>query len=198
MVCCWQPFLHPVSSVNVMHSLLTIARSCSLICFILIFFSPSVTPSKCPQQNHPNSCLWPSCLSSHFDKKISCSCYISSFCLLPPPSSLEKMGCMKGKQVLGRAMTLVDKYTRLLTNLYSCVSIIETQVYYLEKVLVSLTCMMVYDIWCFCTMQVRTILRSAWPTQPSSLKRNIYVQNLRCKHKITDDDHNIISKALTL
>ena len=38
---------------------------------------------ECPQQNHPNSCLWPSCLSSHFDRKISCSCYISSFCLLP-------------------------------------------------------------------------------------------------------------------
>ena len=43
---------------------------------------------ECPQQNHPNSCLWPSCLSSHFGRKISCSCYISPFCLLPPPSSL--------------------------------------------------------------------------------------------------------------
>ena len=43
---------------------------------------------ECPQQNHPNSCLWPSCLSSNFDRKISCSCYISSFCLLPPPSLL--------------------------------------------------------------------------------------------------------------
>ena len=104
-----------------------------------------VTPSKCPQQNHPNSCLWPSCLSSNFDRKISCSCYISSSCLLPPPS-------------------LVDKYTRLLTNLYSCVSIIiETQVYYVEKVLVSLTCMMVYDICCFCAMQVRTILALLGP-----------------------------------
>ena len=42
---------------------------------------------------------------------------------------------MKNKQVLGRAMTLVDKYTRVLTNLYSCVSsIIETHVYYVEQV----------------------------------------------------------------
>ena len=49
------------------------------------------------------------------------------------------MGCMKGKQVLGRAMTLVDKYTRVLTDLYSCVSsIIETQVYYVEKVSISI------------------------------------------------------------
>ena len=125
--------------------------------------------------------------------------FVEVCCLLPPPSSLEKIGCMKGKQVLGRAMTLVDKYTRLLTNFYSCVfTIIETQVYYLEKVLVSLTCMMVYDIWCFCANASKDQLSSTWPTQPSSLKRNIYVQNLRCKHKITDDDHNIISKAWTL
>ena len=42
---------------------------------------------------------------------------------------------MKGKQMLGRAMTLVDKYTRVFTNLYSCVSsIIETHVYYVEQV----------------------------------------------------------------
>ena len=42
---------------------------------------------------------------------------------------------MKGNQMLGRAMTLVDKYTRVLTNLYRCVSsIIETHVYYVEQV----------------------------------------------------------------
>ena len=74
------------------------------------------------------------------------------------------MGCMEGNEVLGRAMTMVNKYTRLLTNLYSCVSIIiETLVYYVEKVLVSLTCMMVYDICCFWVMQVRTILALLGP-----------------------------------
>ena len=59
---------------------------------------------------------------------------------------------------MGKAMTMVDMYTWVLTNLCSWVSIItQIQFYKVEKVLISvlldystpLSCMMVSDIWCF-------------------------------------------------
>ena len=58
---------------------------------------------------------------------------------------------------MGKAMTMVDMYTWVLTNLCSWGSIItQIQFYKVEKVLISvlldsspLSCMMVSDIWCF-------------------------------------------------
>ena len=140
-------------------------------------WSASSSSSSLPQSLHQNvlskTILTPACgLAASpvtFDRKIS---YISSFCLLPPPSSLEKMGCMKGKQVLGRAMTLVDKYTRVLTNLYKCVSSIIERFYLSPTWLILLPLDLPDGVW----HASKDHLSSACPTQPSSLKWNIYVQ----------------------
>ena len=126
-MCCWEPFLHPESSARDVGSYLWMWCTASSPLPGVVPWSASSSSSSLPQSLHQNvlskTILTPACgLAASpvtFDRKIS---YISSFRLLPPPSSLEKMGCMEGKQVLGRAMTLVDKYTRVLTNLYKCVS----------------------------------------------------------------------------
>ena len=146
-------------SVSVMHSLLTMAGNQSFITFILNFSSPdhSVKQVLLAKPFLSLQLVVQLLLQQpgQEDQLLLLCFLLLSSC----SSSLEKRGCLEGRQVMGKAMAIVDKYTWVLNNLCSWVSTIsQSQFYKVEKVLISvlldsssspLTCMMVSDIWCF-------------------------------------------------
>lgn len=154
-----QKFEQEVMSVSVMHSLLTMAGNQSFITFILNFSSPdhSVKQVLLAKPFLSLQLVVQLLLQQpgQEDQLLLLCFLLLSSC----SSSLEKRGCLEGRQVMGKAMAIVDKYTWVLNNLCSWVSTIsQTQFYKVEKVLISvlldsssspLTCMMVSDIWCF-------------------------------------------------
>ena len=129
------------------------------------------------------------------DMKISCSCYISSFCLLPPPSSLE------GHDLGGQVHKGAYQPLQLCVQHHWNTGLLCGEVFNLNPTGLFLLPLDLHDgVWhlVFLGHASKKHLSCARPTQPSSLKQNIYVQNLRCKLKITDDDHNIIFTTWTL
>ena len=82
------------------------------------------------------------------------------FNLLSLSTSLFELGGkLEGRQVMGKQVTMVDRYTWVLTSLCSWVSTItQSEFHKVENILISIlldsssspaTCMMVSDIWCF-------------------------------------------------
>ena len=107
-------------SVSVMHSILTMAGNQAFITFILNFFSPdhSVKQVLLAKPFLSLQLVVQLLLQQpgQEDQLLLLCFLLLSSC----SSSLEKRGCLEGRQVMGKALTMVDKYTRVLTNLCSC------------------------------------------------------------------------------
>jgi len=148
-----------VMSISVKHSLLSKAASPAFIDFLLGFLI-----LKNPVREILLSKPFPSLqvvihlLLQHPDQeeKLLLVC----FGLLSSSTTfLETGGKLEGRQVMGKQVTMVDRYTWALTNLCSWVSsITPLQFNKVEIVLIStlldsssspLTCMIVADVWCF-------------------------------------------------
>lgn len=143
----WLPEAHrqkleqEVMSVNVMHSLFTMAANESFIGFILNYLSPNHSVKQVLAKPFLSLQLVVHLLLQQHGQEdqllLICFLLLSS-----SSSSMEKRGCLEGSQVMGKAMTMVDKYTWVLTNLCSWVSTLDSSSS-------TLTCMMVSYIWCF-------------------------------------------------
>jgi hypothetical protein len=122
----WLPEAHrqkleqDVMSVSVMHSLLTMAGNQSFITFILNFLSTyhSVKQVLLAKQFLSLQLVTQLLLQQpgQEDQLLLLCFLLLSSC----SSSLEKRGCLEGRQVMGKATTIVEKYTWVLTSAAGC------------------------------------------------------------------------------